>query len=767
MLSVIEKHKPTMILLWGGTALYSVIGGRWKKDLDTIEKWRGHQIPDQELKAYICPLLSPQTIIYNKLGVEELITNQDLAKAVAKLSAPFPVYKAPTIITLDSFVPTPMTEKHIERIERIGAGHLVTIDYETTGLKPHRAGHKTICMSLAVDADTVYVFPIKNNRMPAIIQRILKNPKIGKIAHNLKYEHNWTHTVHGFDIKGWRFDTMQASHIIDNRTGTTGLKFQTYVELGVIDYDSEVSPYLHGKEDHANAFNGIEEAVSRGLLPKIMEYCALDSINTHRLAMKWMPYFFEYQGETPVSPIRSNYREAYKLVHNGILALSRAEQTGMRVDVKYLEKERYRITKRVETLEKSFYESDFFKDWRKSTPSGRVNLNSGDQLGEYLYKVKGMTPASTTESGKGSTDEEALRQLKIPELDMLTQRSKLMKLRDTYLTGFYNEQVDGTLYPVFNLHLARTYRSSSNNPNFQNIPKRDEQAMNTVRRALYPRKGNQLLEADYSGVEVSIAACYHRDPVMLKYLTDKSTDMHGDMAKQILKLEDFDSGRKEDSTLRSCTKNSFVFPQFYGDYYKSCAVNMCSNWLQIPTNGKWTGREGVHLHNGATITEHLRSQGIRDFNQFTEHMKAVEDDFWGNRFQVYGKWKENHYAQYQRDGYISLYTGFTCGGLMYKNDVSNYPVQGAAFHCLLWTFTELDRRLRDGGFGTRLIGQIHDAVVLDVVPEELVDVYTLIQQVGTEELPIAFPWINVPLKIDAELCPIDHSWAEKAKWKPV
>jgi DNA polymerase-1 len=102
---------------------------------------------------------------------------------------------------------------------------------------------------------------------------------------------------------------------------------------------------------------------------------------------------------------------------------------------------------------------------------------------------------------------------------------------------------------------------------------------------------------------------------------------------------------------------------------------------------------------------------------------------------------------------------------MSRNDCINYPVQGAAFHCLLWAFIELDRIMRDEQWDTRLIGQIHDAIVLDVHPDELSHVVEVIRRVTCSDLPNAWKWINVPLDVEMELCPIDKSWADKEKTK--
>jgi DNA polymerase-1 len=103
---------------------------------------------------------------------------------------------------------------------------------------------------------------------------------------------------------------------------------------------------------------------------------------------------------------------------------------------------------------------------------------------------------------------------------------------------------------------------------------------------------------------------------------------------------------------------------------------------------------------------------------------------------------------------------------MRKNNAINYPVQGVAFHCLLWLLIQLDTFLREKRFNTKIVGQIHDSIILDVHPDELIDVYKIIQNMGTKEIIKKFSWINVPLKIDAELCPVDASWADKKDWKP-
>ena len=453
--------------------------------------------------------------------------------------------------------------------------------------------------------------------------------------------------------------------------------------------------------------------------------------------------------------------DAYMFFHRGTLAFMNAEETGLRIDMNYVDRKINFLRKKNVYLEEKFKDTKFFRHWQR-TSKKPINIDSGTQLAHFLYYVKKLLPPKTTVTGKGAVDADALQQLNIPELNILLERSKIKKTLDVLL-GFKVEQVDSIIHPSFNLHLVKTFRSSSNSPNFQNIPKRDKTMMQTVRKAIYPRPGHQFLEIDYSGIEVRIAACYHKDPTMLKYLRDKTTDMHGDMAKQLFKVPNFNRDIPEHYTLRQAAKNGFVFPEFYGSYYKSCAINLACNWGKLPESN-WDRGTGIPMPGGITLADHLISKKITSLDSYTEHVRKVEDDFWNNRFKVYARWKEDNWEEYCRKGYIDLLTGFRCSGVMSKNDVSNYGTQGAAFHCLLWSFIELDALIQRKKLDTKLVGQIHDSIILDVHPDELTHIARAAQRIATKELPTQWDWIIVPLEVEMELCPVDQPWSSKEKF---
>lgn len=448
--------------------------------------------------------------------------------------------------------------------------------------------------------------------------------------------------------------------------------------------------------------------------------------------------------------------DAYKLMHDGALALARAERQGIRVDLKYCERKKKHLNRKIERHQKELKHTKLYKLWERIY-GAKTNIYSNHQLARLLYKTMKIEPRKLTPTGEGSTDEDALRQIDLPGVQLILNVRKLTKVRDTYLSAFTRDQHDGYIHPSFDLHTVRTYRSSSANPNFQNIPKRDKESMRICRRALLPRPGHMLLEADFAALEVMISACYHKDPVMLQYLKDKDADMHSDMAKQIFMLDDLDRSAPTHSKLRTAAKNGFVFPQFYGDYYGNNAASL-AEWAEL-NYGRWgDGKKGVILPDGQTISAHLSSRGIKSFQKFEDHIKSVEDDFWGRRFKVYNNWREKWVSKYRRSGRLQMLTGFVCSGALRRNEIINYPIQGTAFHCLLFTFIELDRIAIQEQWESKLIGQIHDSILLDVAPEEWKHVEATLKNIVKKTLPAAWDWIIVPLEIDVDSYEVDGPW---------
>lgn len=458
--------------------------------------------------------------------------------------------------------------------------------------------------------------------------------------------------------------------------------------------------------------------------------------------------------------IQATTADAYKLVHDGILALARAERQGIRIDTEYCEKKKKHLERKIEYLEKKLQKTKFYRRWHHIY-GAKTNIHSNQQLARILYKAMKITPPKMTEKGEmGATDEDTLEKINIPELKTILQIRKLSKIKGTYLEAFIREETDGYIHPNYNLHIARTFRSSSSDPNFQNIPNRDKESQRICRRALFPRPGHMLIEADFSSIEVMISTCYHKDPTMLKYLKDKNSDMHLDMAKQIFIFDKLDKSIPVHALLRQAAKNGFVFPQFYGDYYANNARGI-ADWVKLPQT-RWKKGMGVELPDGSHISDHFIKKGVSSFDKFLDHMKAVEDHFWNKRFKVYNAWRKAWVEEYRERGYLKMHTGFTCSGPMRRNEIINYAIQGTAFHCLLFTLIRVDEIMQKENWDSKTIGQIHDSLIMDVNPDELSHIKEVLHRIVHEELPSAWNWIIVPLEIEIDTYGIDKSWVKVA-----
>lgn len=453
-------------------------------------------------------------------------------------------------------------------------------------------------------------------------------------------------------------------------------------------------------------------------------------------------------------PIIATRNDANQLMLEGAMALSKVQSNGMRIDLDYCHRATKEIQKEMKDLESSLAKEEEGKLLKKKFGSA-YKLKSDPQLAWLLFEHMKLTSTKKTKGGKDSVDAEALEEI-IEDIDSkflqdLALYKKLDKAQGTYLKNIIIEtNDDGFLRPFFHLHTTDSYRSSSANINFQNIPVRDPRIKKITRSAFIPRENRQIGEIDFKGIEVSVSCCYHKDPTMAEYLCDPSKDMHRDMAQQLYILNEKEWNKQS----RQAAKNKFVFPEFYGSYYKQVAPDL---WKYVRLNGVNIGKD----NKGISIIEHLRKKGIRDYDSFEEHVREIEDDFWFNRFSIYSEWKMQWWEDYNRKGYFDSLSGFRYDSLLKKNQVINLAVQGSAFHCLLRTLILLNAWLEKEGMETLIVGQIHDSMVLDIVPEELDDVMTKCQLIIKEELPKYYPWLYLPMTIEAELAPINEPWLNK------
>lgn len=456
----------------------------------------------------------------------------------------------------------------------------------------------------------------------------------------------------------------------------------------------------------------------------------------------------------------------YRLLHEGTEELARIESNGIRIDVPLLIKTKENLKELMRTTMADLEKDQLWKDWRKRFGTN-MNLRADDQKRFLIYDLLKIPKTRFTEKGNASVDDEVLQNVDHPFVKKLIEWGKYDKGLGTFLKGIEWELVGDRIHPNFHLDTVQTFRSSSSEPNFQNFPVRDKYMAKLIRSLFIASPQSVLQENDFKGIEVGISACYHQDPVFIEYLS--VGDMHRDMAAQCYMLEDrldnwtFPTAKE----IRYGAKNKFVFPEFYGAYWKQCAKDL---W-------EWIAKGKLKAPDGRSLYEHLKDRGIKELGRckddedprpgtFEHHIKEVEKDFWQNRFRVYNSWKKEWWEAYQANGYFDLFTGMRIRGVYNRKQVCNYPIQGTAFHCLLWSLIQINRTLRKYRMKSLLVGQIHDSLLGDVRESELRDYLCIAEEVVTVKMRKHFEeWLRVPLEIEYEMAPPGRPWNDKKEYK--
>jgi uracil-DNA glycosylase family 4 len=275
----IRETNPETIILMGGIAVQSVIGWLWKESPGKIGRWVGWQIPCQKLNAWVCPTHHPSYINRMKNdrkigGVLGLWFKRHLELAFGLEGRPWE--------TVPDFAKEVKVVIDVEEAEKmihhwfVNESSPVAFDYECNMLKPDSDEAEIVCVSMS-NGNLVLAFPMHGKAVPAF-REFLKSP-VPKIAHNMKFEDRWSRAVLKTNVRNWDWCTMQNAHVLDNRPGITGLKFQSFVMLGQSSYDDTVTPFLKGG---SNTPNKIRQADIRDVLL----YCGMDSVLTWNIAEK-------------------------------------------------------------------------------------------------------------------------------------------------------------------------------------------------------------------------------------------------------------------------------------------------------------------------------------------------------------------------------------------------------------------------------------------------------------------------------------------------
>lgn len=361
-----------------------------------------------------------------------------------------------------------------------------------------------------------------------------------------------------------------------------------------------------------------------------------------------------------------------------VRVLADMEWTGVRFDVAELHAMSRRLTAEMEEKEREC--------WRLA--GTQFNISSPTQVGDILFGQLKIDPnAKRTKKGAWSTTEEILEKHRRewPIVDLILQFRGLKKLLATYIDALpklINPQT-GKVHTTFNQTVTATGRISSTNPNLQNIPVRTDQGRE-IRRAVVADPGCLLLSADYSQIELRLMACMSGDPVMVEAF-NSGADIHRSTAAKIYH-EDMDAVT-DDQRRNAKTAN-------FGIIYGISAFGL-SERLGIPRSEAKALIEGY-------LRTYPDVQGYMERSIENARRLGYVHTVMGRRRYLPDINSRN-----------SVVRGYA------ERNAINAPLQGSAADIIKKAMIAVYNDMRDRNMRSRMILQVHDELVFNVVPDEL------------------------------------------------
>ncbi len=356
---------------------------------------------------------------------------------------------------------------------------MIAFDTETTGVNPLQ--DQLVGISLAGSPEKGYYIPLghdKGQQLPieaalSALKPLLTDPKIGKVAHNAKYDLLVLRQV-GIEVSPITFDTMIAEWLITPNSRHLGLKALAWVRLGV---EMTLIEALIGKGKN-------QITMAQVPIAKAAPYAAADAVMTLRL----VPFLEADLQDHGVEKLNQDIE--VKLIP----ILADMEEAGILLDLPLFDQFSHELGQEIHKLEQAIYQQ----------AGEEFNINSTQKLSDVLFKKLALDPPDVTKktsSGKFSTAAGVLEEMKgiHPIIDLVLNYRELTKLQSTYVEAL-PQQVNpntGRVHTTFNQTGTVTGRIASQNPNLQNIPTRTELGRK-VRQGFIAAPGKKLLAVDYS-----------------------------------------------------------------------------------------------------------------------------------------------------------------------------------------------------------------------------------------------------------------------------
>ncbi|HFC8202512.1 TPA: DNA polymerase I [Neisseria meningitidis] len=585
----------------------------------------------------------------------------------AALNAEVPSEKqpelAPTPEKLDYQAVT--TESQLAALlDKLSQADTIGIDTETTSLDAMNAS--LVGISIAFQAGEAIYIPVGHSLTAApeqidlqdVLGRLkphLENPALKKIGQNLKYDQH-VFANYGIALNGIAGDAMLASYIIESHLGH-GLDelSERWLGLETITYES-----LCGKGAKQISFADVA-------IGQATEYAAQDAdfalrLEAHLRAQMDAKQLEMYEKmELPVAQV-----------------LFEMERNGVQIDRAELSRQSAELGAELMKLEQEAY----------AVAGQPFNLNSPKQLQEILFDKMGIPTKGLKKTAKGgiSTNEAVLEQLApdYPLPKIILQNRSLAKLKSTY-TDKLPEMIspkDGRVHTTYAQAVAITGRLASNNPNLQNIPIRTAEGRR-VRRAFTAPQGSVIVSADYSQIELRIMAHLSGDKTLITAFQN-GEDVHRRTAAEVFGI----APENVSSEQRRYAK-TINFGLIYGMGQYGLAKSL-----------------GIDNISAKTFIDRYfaRYPGVAEYMQRTKEQAAAQgfvETLFGRRLYLPDIRNKNANAR--------------AGA---ERAAINAPMQGTASDLIKRAMIDVRNCLSDG-IGSKLVMQVHDELVLEVVETEL------------------------------------------------
>ncbi|HPJ44699.1 MAG TPA: DNA polymerase I [Tenuifilaceae bacterium] len=559
-------------------------------------------------------------------------------------------------------------------------------DTETTGLEHHTS--ELVGLSFSIKPSEGWYVPIPPHRDKAIeilsiLSPAFENENIDKVGQNMKFDLLMLKS-YGIEVRGKLNDTMIAHYLLEpDMRHNLNILSENYLGYKPIEIEE-----LIGKK-------GPRQLNMRSINPeRIVDYATEDA----DIALQLKSILFEKLNSENLVNLY------YTLEEPLIQVLSEMEYAGVRIEPASLKGLEQELNEELLKLDEEIKSMAGVPD---------LNISSPKQLGEVLFeRMKIATGAKKTKTKQYSTSEEELAKYrdKHPIIDKILDFRSVKKLLSTYvevLPTLINKKT-GRIHASFNQAVASTGRLSSNNPNLQNIPIREERGRE-IRKAFVPKDSEHLLlSADYSQIELRLMAHMSKDEGMLEAFQN-GEDIHAATASKIFRVPLADVTREQRS--RAKTAN-------FGMIYGISAFGL-SQRLEISRT------EAKELIDGYFDTY----RGVKEYMDFCAKQAREK----GYVETIFGR---KRYLPDINSGNAMV------RGLAERNAI-NAPIQGSAADIIKAAMIGIHQKIKAQNLRSRMIIQVHDELVFDVYKPELDEVKSLVKKSMENAVKL-----SVPLEVD-------------------